>query len=63
MTEGDILTPLQVGDLVLLTAKQSQVPQIADKIIAIIENEGVNLTDLLVGVEAERKAIWRSQQQ
>ncbi len=63
MTEGDMLTPVQVGDLVLFTAKHPQVPQLGDKIIAIMENEGVNLNDLLVGVEAEREAIWRSQQQ
>jgi len=63
LTEGDILTLLQVEDLVLLTVKQPQVPQLADTIIAIMENEGVGLTDLLVGLEAEREAIWRSQHQ
>lgn len=59
VTEGDILTMLQVGDLVLLTPRQPQVPQLADKIIAIMEDEGVSLTDLMAGVEAEREAIWQ----
>lgn len=55
VTEGDMLTMLQVGDLVLLTPRQPQVPQLADKIIAIMEDEGVSLTDLVAGVEAERE--------
>ncbi|MCL1464414.1 AbrB/MazE/SpoVT family DNA-binding domain-containing protein [Argonema galeatum] len=55
LTEGDMLTMLQVGDLVLLTPRQPQVPQLADKIIAIMEDEGVSLTDLVAGVEAERE--------
>ncbi len=63
VTEGDILTLLQIGDLVLLTAKQPQVPQLADKITAIMEDEGVALADLLEGIETEREAIWREQQQ
>ena len=62
VAEGDILTMLQIGDLVLLTPRQPQVPQLADKIIAIMEDEGVSLTDLMAGVEAERETIWQEQQ-
>ena len=62
LTEGDMLTLLQVGNLVLLTPKQPQVPQLADKITAIMEAEGITLTDLLDGIETERGAIWQEQQ-
>lgn len=62
LTEGDMLTMIQVGELVLLTPRQPQVPQLADKITAIMEDEGVNLTDLLTGLQAEREAIWQEQQ-
>ena len=62
LTDGDMLTLLQVGNLVLLTPKQPQVPQLADKITAIMEAEGITLTDLLDGIETERKAIWQEQQ-
>ena len=62
LTEGDMLTLLQVGNLVLLTPKQPQVPQLADKITAIMEAEGITLTDLLDGIETEREAIWQEQQ-
>lgn len=63
LTEGDMLTLLQVGDIVLLTPKQLQVPQLADKIVAIMEDEGVSLTELLAGIQAEREALWQDQQQ
>jgi hypothetical protein len=33
--------------VVLLTPKQPQVPQLADKISALMEQEGINLADLL----------------
>ncbi len=63
LTEGDMLTLLQVGNIVLLTPKQPQVPQLADKIIALMEDEGVGLTELLEGIQTEREAIWQEQQQ
>lgn len=63
LTEGDMLILLQISDLVLLTPKQPQVPQLADQITALREDEGVDLTDLLEGIETERKAIWQEQQQ
>ncbi|MGM3305519.1 hypothetical protein ACSQ6I_05920 [Anabaena sp. WFMT] len=62
LVTGDILTLLQIGDVVLLTPKQPQVPQIADKITAMMEDAGLELGDLLQGLEAEREAIWQEQQ-
>ncbi|MBW4547849.1 MAG: hypothetical protein KME25_25890 [Symplocastrum torsivum CPER-KK1] len=72
VTEGQMLTLLKIGvteaeggcvPLVLLTPKQPQVPQLADKIVALMEEEGVGLSDLLEGIETERQAIWQEQQQ
>lgn len=62
VTEGDILTLLQVGDVVLLTPKRPQVPRLADKIVDLMEAEGVSLADLLSGLEEEREAILRERQ-
>ena len=62
VTEGDILTLLQVGDVVLLTPKRPQVPLLADKIVEMMEAEGVSLADLLSGLEEEREAILRERQ-
>ena len=59
LVTGDTLTLLQIGDVVLLTPKQPQVPQIADKITAMIEDAGLELGDLLQGLAAERAAIWQ----
>jgi len=63
VADGDVLTLLQVGDVVLLTPKQPQVPQLADKIVAIMEKEEVSLADLLLGLAEEREAIQRERQQ
>jgi len=57
--EGDILTLLQVGQVVMLVPKQPQVPRLADKIAGLMEEEGVSLADLLQGLKDEREAIWR----
>ncbi len=39
-----------------------QVTQLIDRIVTIMENENVGLTDLLGGLEAEREAIWQEKQ-
>jgi AbrB family looped-hinge helix DNA binding protein len=62
VTEGDMLMLLQVGDVILLTPRQPQVPWLADKIADMMESEGVSLTDLLSGLEEEREAIWHERQ-
>jgi len=63
VTEGDVLTLLQAGDLILLTPKQPKVPELADKIAALMEAENVTLADLLLGLEEERQTIWQERQQ
>ena len=50
---------IKIGNLVLLAPKQPQVPQLIDRIATIMENENVDLTDLLNGLEADREAIWQ----
>jgi bifunctional DNA-binding transcriptional regulator/antitoxin component of YhaV-PrlF toxin-antitoxin module len=59
---GDTLVLLKIGNLILLAPKQPQVPQLIDRIVTIMENENVDLTDLLAGLEAEREAIWQEKQ-
>jgi bifunctional DNA-binding transcriptional regulator/antitoxin component of YhaV-PrlF toxin-antitoxin module len=63
VAQGDILTLLQIGDLVLLTPRKPQVPQLAEQIVAIMEDEKVSLADLLLGLQEERKAIYRERYQ
>lgn len=61
LVTGDMLTLLQVGDVVLLTPRQPQVPQIADQITAMMEDADLELSDLLQGLVAEREAIWQEE--
>ncbi|SKB14396.1 Transcriptional regulator AbrB [Planktothrix sp. PCC 11201] len=53
INEGDNLVLLQIGDLIVLTPQQPQVPQLIDQIATLMENENVSLTDLLAGLEAD----------
>ncbi|CAC5344645.1 MULTISPECIES: hypothetical protein [Planktothrix] len=62
VNQGDMLVLLQIGNLILLAPKQPQVPQLIDQIVSIMENENVDLTDLLAGLETEREAIWLEKQ-
>ena len=54
--EGDLLTLVQIDDLMLLTPQRPQVPALTEKFTAIMEEEGVTLADLLTGLAEERKA-------
>jgi AbrB family looped-hinge helix DNA binding protein len=62
LLEGDQLTLLQIGDLVLITPKSLQTPQLIDQIVAIREQAGLSLTQLLDGLQVERQAIWQEHQ-
>ena len=57
--EGDILTLLQIDDLMLLTRRQPRVPVLTEQFTAEMENAGVSLADLLKGLSEEREAISR----
>lgn len=50
LTDGDILTLFQLGDLIVLSPREPQVPILADKIVKMMEEEGVSLVDLLSGL-------------
>jgi len=58
INEGDTLTLVQVGATLLLTPKRPVVPLLADRIVQLMEEEGVTLADLLTGLEEERAAIY-----
>lgn len=59
MSQGDTLVLVQVGSALILTPKQPIVPQLADRIVELMEAEGVTLADLLIGLEEERAAIYQ----
>jgi len=59
VNEGDTLTLVQMGSILLLTPKRPVVPLLADRIVELMEAEGVTLADLLIGLEEERAAIYQ----
>jgi len=60
--EGDVLTLLQIGDLILLTQRQLRTPALAEQFMAKMEEAGVSLADLLSGLVEERNASARNEQ-
>ena len=61
--EGELLTLLQIDDLMLLTRRQPRVPALTEQFTAEMENAGVSLADLLKGLSEEREAISRERPQ
>lgn len=59
VNEGDTLTLVRVGSILLLTPKRPVVPALADRIVELMEQDGVALADLLLGLEEERAAIYQ----
>jgi bifunctional DNA-binding transcriptional regulator/antitoxin component of YhaV-PrlF toxin-antitoxin module len=59
MRDGDTLALAQVDSTLLLTPKQPVVPLLADRIVELMEAEGVTLADLLIGLKEERAAIYQ----
>jgi hypothetical protein len=59
VNEGDTLTLVQVGSTLILTPKRPLVPLLADRIVELMEQDGVTLADLLLGLEEERAAIYQ----
>ena len=52
---GDIFTIVRVGDTLVWTRKKLVVPEIAQKVARILEENGVTLEDLLADLEVQRQ--------
>ena len=55
--DGDFLVLVEIGDLIFLTSKPLQTPRLADKLVDLMDETGITLADLLLGVNEERSAI------
>jgi len=60
---GDMLTLVQIGELMMLTPRRPRVPELAEQFTVEMENEGVSLADLLSGLAEEREAIYYERHQ
>jgi AbrB family looped-hinge helix DNA binding protein len=61
--EGDMLTLVQIDDLVLLTPRQLRLPALTEQFTAEMEKGNVSLADLLQGLAEERAALHQERQQ
>jgi AbrB family looped-hinge helix DNA binding protein len=55
--EGDILSLLQIDNLLVITTKPTRLSALTEKFTAEMEREGVSLTDLLEGLAEIRAEI------
>ena len=58
--DGDLLTLLQVDDLLLLVPRQTRAPALTEQFTTEMEKEDVSLADLLTGLAKEREAIHQA---
>ena len=55
---GDRFSIIQIDDMLVLTRKKLVVPEPADKVARILEEDGVTLDDLLVDLEMQRHKYY-----
>ncbi|MEA3334798.1 MAG: hypothetical protein U9R25_02745 [Chloroflexota bacterium] len=60
--QGDMLSLVQIDDIVVLSARQALIPKLSEEFTAIMEDEGISLAELLQGLETERELIWTEKQ-
>lgn len=58
LRKGDVFTVIQVGDTVVLARKKLVVPELADKVARILQEDGVTLDDLLADLEKQRERYY-----
>ncbi len=56
---GDMLSLVQIGDIVLLSLKPTLIPKLSQEFSALMQEEGMSLAELLQGLEEERTSIWQ----
>ena len=55
--EGDILSLLQIDDMILITPKTTRLPSLTEQFTAEMDRAGVSLADLLAGLAMARVEI------
>ena len=59
ISEGDVLTFLQLGDNIVLTPHSLSTLELTDKINDMMEEEGVTLADLLTDLPQIRAEVYK----
>jgi AbrB family looped-hinge helix DNA binding protein len=56
--EGDTLSLVQIGDTLLVTPKRLRGPELGERFVALMEEKGVTLADLLQDLPTIREEIF-----
>ncbi len=61
--EGDTLSLVRIDNMLFLTPKRLRVTELAEKIAASMQEEGITLADMLQDLEEIREENWRKRPQ
>ncbi len=59
VTEGDTLTMLALGDMLVITSRVLYMPELTSKLAAVIDARGLTLDDMLDELPAIRAELFR----
>jgi bifunctional DNA-binding transcriptional regulator/antitoxin component of YhaV-PrlF toxin-antitoxin module len=60
LNDGDVLTIIDLGDgSFFLTPRITQIDRLGDRIVDIMEEEGVSLEDILTALDEERSSYYQ----
>jgi len=62
IVEGDTVSLFQIGEVVVLASRPPRAYELADKIVDLMESEGVTLADLLADLPQIRQDIYKERQ-
>lgn len=60
---GDVLSLVQIEDVLLLSRREARIPDLSLQFSGMMQEAGVSLTELLQGLDEERKKPSREQDQ
>lgn len=58
LSAGVVLTLVQIDNILLLSRRESEIPELSQQFSVLMQESGVSLAELLEGLDEERKLIW-----
>ena len=58
-----VLTLVQIDNVLLLSRRESEIPELSQQFSVLMQESGVSLAELLEGLDEERKLIWKERTQ
>lgn len=63
LSAGVVLTLVQIDNVLLLSRRESEIPELSQQFSVLMQEAGVSLAELLEGLDEERELIWKERLQ